>query len=1303
MNVKTRVWAPLHFFLLLLFSQSLLFAQNPPPARKQPKAEEDRPLDRDRWFYEQRVVPGKGIPRGARGRARRQFEQKQRGSLGPAARVTANQLLLSVWTPVGPRPIRALISLSGRPSAMAVDPRNPDVVYLGGAQGGVWKTTDGGQNWVPLTDDRESLAIGSIELAPSNPDVVYVGTGEQVFTQHSYYGAGILKSTDAGATWQHLPGMFVGPFGPGNLDGGATIGSLAVHPTNPDVVLAGVYDRTDQLNSGIMRSTDGGVSWSFVALSGGGTLTGAPGTEVAFATADGSVAYAALGLPSVGGDPDNGMYKSVDGGITWIRIPGSGSNLLPTVDAGRVEFAVAPSDPNTLYVGIQNAQSSLLFGRLLGFFKSTDGGQNWLRLNAPDYCQRQCGFDHVIAVHPTDPNIVFAGGSATLFTPVVRTLDGGITWEGVGDSSDGFRLHPDLHVLEFSDPAIPPVRLYAGTDGGPWSTTDLTAPPGSILWTNLNDTLTLTLFYPSLAIHPSNPAVGLGGTQDNGTLRYVGGTDWTIAACGDGAYAIYNPVVPTTAYSVCQFNEVRRTFDDWQSLDIAGNGIDLADRRKLNTPLAMDPNQPQTLYYGTFRVYQTISGGDRWDVISPDLTGGTGAISAIAVASSDSNVVYVGTTDGKIQRTLSAGAGTGASWTDLTTADLPPRFVTMISIHPLDANTAYVAYSGFSGFAAGDNKGHVFRTNNGGATWTDISGGLPNIPVNDILVDPDVPGALYLATDVGVYESADNSLTWVPLGTGLPNVAVTSLRLHPPSRILRAGTLGRGAWDIQLTNFAIAFNLSAISPVSLPEGSGDTLLAVQGNGFDVSSVVEFQGAALSTTFIDLQHLEATIPAAQLTSPLAASVAVRQTSGGNLSNALVLTVVGQRHFIGQLTPSSAPLGAAGLTLTVQGGTFYSSSVVRWNGSDRPTTFVDANTLTAQIPASDLTVPAQIPVTVFTPLPGVGSSDPASFIVGANTLPNDDFASAIFAATTPFTDMQDSVVATTEVDDPLPSCVQGLPFLSNQGRAKTIWYRYTPQAAETGTVDTVGSAYDTILSAYTGAPGSFQEIGCNDDIQAGQVRESRISGLSLAAGQTVSFMISAFVGDGGVTAFNLSTSPAGPGGVPFTLSAAPAALTIAAGQAASTTVTVAPQPAGFSNPVTFACSGLPARSACQFNPASVTPGAAPGNTTLTITTTAAGAAPPLSLPGHPATPLFLLGLGLAWFLFVRRLPKLRDAPLGPRLAMWLVIALIVMYAACSGGESSAPPPAQGTPRGTFLMSVTGTSGTTTQSTTVTLTVN
>lgn len=727
----------------------------------------DLARQRHEWFYGQRAYPQKHTPAGARLKA---LEQVKQQLAAEAAMRALSPGTNPTWRLIGPQPLDfyPLKGLSGRVTALAVDPRNSNTVYLGAAEGGVWKTTDGGNTWTPLTDTQVSLATGSIALDPSNPDTVYVGTGEENFSD-SYYGAGILKSRDAGTTWTHICGPFCGPIG---VDiGGAHIGAIAVQPTNGQILLAAVeftpWWITIQAN-GAYRSADGGNTWTQV-------LSGNPGRSVIFDPTNGNIAYASLDA--------QGIYKSTDAGQTWAPINGSGTSALPVATAGRIVLAMAPSSPTTLYAGIVN-------NGIGDVFKTTDGGNSWAQLtSAPNYCSLQCNYDNAIAVQPTNPNVVYAGGQ---FSPtLVRSLDGGMTWATL-PSAEG-SLHPDLHALAFTADGS---KLYLGNDGGAYSTNEVNATNPAFV--ALNSTLAITQFYPGLSIDPTNVSIAIGGTQDNGTDLYSGALKWIAVICGDGGYTAIDAAVPTTMYATCitSISIFKSTAGGAPNTWVPSqSGINNFELRSVIPPLVMDPSRSSTLYFGTSRVYQTTDGANTWNPISPDLVFGQ-PLTSIAVAPTDSNTVYAGTVT-HVQVTTNGGSGAGAIWTDRSSG-LPPRAITQVAVDPGTSTTAYATFSGFTGF--GDNLGHVFKTTNGGMTWADISGNLPNTPVNAIVTVPNAPGFLFVGTDVGVFYTSNAGASWATLVNGLPNVAVLGLALHNASHTLRASTHGRSVWDINVAN-----------------------------------------------------------------------------------------------------------------------------------------------------------------------------------------------------------------------------------------------------------------------------------------------------------------------------------------------------------------------------------------------------------------------------------------------------------------------------------------------------------------------
>jgi photosystem II stability/assembly factor-like uncharacterized protein len=740
---------------------------------------------RDEWYRHQRAYPLKRIPAGMRVKAlrQRQFMEAQ-------AQATLQPSTTSPWTFIGPEPTIPILSeaftgspnVSGRVTALAVDPTNASVVYAGGADGGVWKTTDGGTTWTPLTDSQVSLAIGSIAIDPSNHNIIYAGTGEDNNNADGYTGAGILKSTNGGSTWTNLPGPFVGPFD--SITGGGSIGSLAVHPSNGQILLAGA---SLPGNDGVFRSTNGGTTWTNV-LGGDGF----PATGVVFDPTNGNNAFAAIG--AVGGNSQNGIYGSTDAGVTWSPLLVAG-----TAPAGRITIALAPSTPTTLYAAIANATD----GSLYALYKTTNSGSTWTQLTAaPNFCNPQCWYDMALAVAPNNANVVYGAGvygySTNAQTSVVRSTNGGTSWSLLGGGANGVNVHTDGHAIAFSSTAG---IVYVGSDGGVWSTTNVTA--ATVNWTSQNNGLGLTQFYNRLAIDPTNVNRGFGGAQDNGPQEYTGSLQWTgVAPCGDGGFAAIDPLSPSTVYVSGHGPCVEKsttggglnTYADVAPTIVAGGSAAFIP------PVVLDPSNPTNVYVGANQLYQSTDGAATWTAISPDLTLSGGTLSIVAVAPSDSNTIYTGSDNAVVAVTTNALSGTSSSWFNISTAC--PRAVTDLKVDATTSTTAYVTYGGFSGFA--DTVGHVFKTTNGGGTWTDISGNLPNVPVTSFEIDPDIANTFYVGTDVGAFFTSNGGTKWSVLGTGLPNVGVMSLALQHATRTLIAGTHGRSAWALSLaTTFAL--------------------------------------------------------------------------------------------------------------------------------------------------------------------------------------------------------------------------------------------------------------------------------------------------------------------------------------------------------------------------------------------------------------------------------------------------------------------------------------------------------------------
>ncbi|MDD5559066.1 choice-of-anchor tandem repeat GloVer-containing protein [Candidatus Methylomirabilis sp.] len=767
------------------------------PVQQFPTPTSSQPSHLGSWTVQQRAYPLGTIPEGARLRAVQQIEQSKTERTSRSEPGTSD-----TWMAIGPGPIlggqvgatATTRPMSGRIGALAVDPGNPAHWVAGAAQGGLWDTHDAGATWTPKTDDQPSLAMGAIAFAPSNPAIIYAGTGEANNSGDSYGGAGLLKSTDGGATWTSLA---VSTFT------STAVSALTVDPGNPARVLAatsaGVAGRVAAWPpwpspTGLFTSADGGTTW---------TLT-LPGPATALVADPTTFTRHYAGLGDLFGAPSNGVYRSFDAGQTWTRLDGPWSAM--TGGVGRVEVALAPSQPSTLYVSIQDALDGVgTDGGLLGLWRTDNAwapSPAWTRIpiGATDdgsgvhgYCgwdrayaaaSDQCWFSHTLLVDPTNAGTVYAGG-----IPLWECTNCGATptWTEISQMaaqpSDG--IHAGQHRLAWAGS-----RLIVGNDGGVWSTTDRGAT-----WTDHNTTLAITQFYEG-TLHPTNRNVILGGTQGTGTARWTETEPWGFVFGGNGAASVLSSSCPETNWAVSsQSLSLWRTRNGGASFEAADAGID-----KTGAPfiarLDTCPANADVLLAGTDRLWRTTN---FFSAATPDWVdnhSGTfaGGITALAVAPSDPtcNTYAVGGGSGALRLT----ADGGRTWVDIGNG-VPHRAVTDLAFDPTTANGLYVTLSGFDEGTPGQ-PGHVFKTTtalSGAPTWSNVSPPV-DLPHNTLVVDPRDPAIVYVGTDLGVWTSGTAGSTWTHMGpeTGMPNVAVFDLKSQQATHRFVAFTHGRGAF-----------------------------------------------------------------------------------------------------------------------------------------------------------------------------------------------------------------------------------------------------------------------------------------------------------------------------------------------------------------------------------------------------------------------------------------------------------------------------------------------------------------------------
>lgn len=747
---------------------------------------------------------------------------------------TSAGVISGSWVPIGPFPIPngqttgVSTPVSGRTVAIAVHPTNSEIAYVGTAQGGLYRTTDGGASWVALMDGAQSLAIGTLTFAPSDPEILFVGTGEQTFSASSFFGVGVYRIENASSASPTIVGPMNRDTSGNDVMSGRAIGEILVHPTDPNIIFVSTTSGIGGIgpaqpgnvpNRGLFRSTNAmTASPTFERIAVTSIGAGENRAIVDMVMEPGNpnrIVASIVGTAALATNPptpaDNGGLFLTTNALDPVPTFTKTLDITGTTStATRTELAINKIGSTvTVY-----AASGLNTGTV---FRSNDGGQTWAQTVQNNFCSPQCFYDIAVAIDPTDSNRVYLGGSPTL--PFGISTNGGTSF-----TTSATGLHADSHVIAIA-PSNPQV-VYFGSDGGIYRSNN-----GGTSWTSLSNATFSATQFMSIATHPTDPNFTIGGTQDNGTeMRGSDGT-WRRTDFGDGGYAAidqsspangatmyhtyYNTNAPGGSIVGYSFSEDTNAFENWSfrgcQIGGAGNGISCTDSVLFYAPLETGPGNPNTVYFGSDRLYRSDNKGLVHTVVSqapievnPGVTTppAVGAapqagipISAIGISPVNDNIRVVGLRNGGLW-----GTSSGSPVLDNLDPNnvVPNVFIARAAIDPNNPNTAYVTLSAFG-------VSSIWKTTSlSSPNWTPASGsgdtGIPQVPVNAFVIDPTNSNRLIAGTDIGVYSSEDGGANWTPVGTGLPRVAIFDMAITS-ERKLRIATHGKGMWEIALPGF----------------------------------------------------------------------------------------------------------------------------------------------------------------------------------------------------------------------------------------------------------------------------------------------------------------------------------------------------------------------------------------------------------------------------------------------------------------------------------------------------------------------
>lgn len=719
-----------------------------PVISKEEDGEKLEGLQGMQWMNHARAYPNADIPANAYSAAINQFNARFGNEQSTA---------VGSWTSIGPN------NIGGRSLCLAIDPIDTNIIWMGSAGGGLWKSTVGGMGvnaWTYVPTGFPVIGVSTIAINPLNNQEMYIGTGETYNlgtfgvgltdrTTRGSYGMGILKSTDGGVTWAPALNW--------TYQQTQCIWEIVINPLRPNTVFAAT-------TQGVYKSTDAGTTWNQV-------LNQPVCMDLALLSNDTTVIMCGVGNMN---SANKGLYRSSDGGLNWSIVSG----IPNPAHLGRITISLYPNNNDIAIAQVCDVYSTL------GFYKTSDKGVTWTNASTADVCGYQGWYSKGMVFRPGNPNEILAGG-----IHMFRSTDGGFNFSQVSDMNWGPQfMHADVHDLVVNPQN--PYSVFVVTDGGLFRTWDF-----GTSYTECTDGYVTSQCYIG-SVSQTNPDFALTGLQDNYSIQYTGSPYWTPVLGGDGCYNAIDPNDDFVSFVAYQYLNIFQSVDQglsYYQVLYTPSSAQGGNPTAFLAPYIICPSNTGVLYAGGTGVMRSDDQGMSWPMISADPIDNGNYVLSIGVSSTEEDSVYIATAPDITPMKLMLSVDGGANFVDRS-AGLPNRFPRRIAVDPRNSKIVYVVFAGFG-------TGHVYKSVNAGVTWTDISTTLPDVPTHCVFLDPQYPDVVYIGSDMGLYVSTDGGTTWATHNTGLPDwTMVYDLVSSNADRSVKCFTHGHGVWERSLND-----------------------------------------------------------------------------------------------------------------------------------------------------------------------------------------------------------------------------------------------------------------------------------------------------------------------------------------------------------------------------------------------------------------------------------------------------------------------------------------------------------------------